>query len=359
MPGKYNRKMHFRISLGLLALLLLVLFPYGWLAAEWPIFDRLFGLWFGSEVAHVLGHASLFVLLGTAVLGWCPRLSRQPVLYLLLMAGAGLGQETLQLISFKHRPPMMNEIFDLAVDLLAAGLVLMRRYDMRPRLLAKSHFLLILALLFASTVSMTLLLARYFYTGEFLFRFLAWNLFLGWLPFLLATVVIMFPGKHYVTFGGSLLWLLFFPNAPYIVTDILHLWPRAGVPLWYDMILILSFAMTGLCLGFSSLGLMQGEVARRWGAAAGWGFVGLILLLSGFGIYIGRFLRWNSWDVFSNPLQLGQDLRMNLTTPWLLLKSAIITLALTAVFIFTYVVFMTLPHFVSVRDRSPSRSIHR
>jgi uncharacterized membrane protein len=185
---------------------------------------------------------------------------------------------------------------------------------------------------------MLLLVIRTFYTGYLLFAFLVWNLILAWLPFLLATVVIMFHGKHYVTFFFSILWLLFFPNALYIVTDLLHLWPRGDVPLWYDMILLMSFALTGLCLGFASLAMMQTQAADRWGRGGGWLFVLAVLALSGFGVYIGRFLRWNSWDVFSNPLSLLIDLHVNLTTPLLLAKTAVVTLGLTAVFTFTYIV---------------------
>lgn len=217
----------------------------------------------------------------------------------------------------------------------------------------KPHWLLIFALIFASTVSMMLLIIRYFYTDQFLFRFLAWNLFLAWLPFLFVMVVIMFPGKHYVTLLFGALWLLFFPNAPYMTTDLLHLWPREDVPVWYDMILLLSFALTGLSLGLGSLSLMQAEVSARFGRYSSWLFVGGALLLSGFGIYIGRFLRWNSWDVLTNPFSLWQDLQLTITTPMLFLKTAVVTLALTAVFSFTYLVMIALAQISPGRQTIP------
>lgn len=209
--------------------------------------------------------------------------------------------------------------------------------------LNRPYILLFLALVFASTVSVTLLVVRAFYSGQLLYAFLVWNLILAWLPFLLATVVIMFPVKHYVTFFFGLLWLLFFPNAPYIVTDLLHLRPRGDVPLWYDMILLFSFALTGLCLAYASLSLMQTTVTARWGGRAGWLFVLAALALAGLGVYIGRFLRWNSWDVFSNPTSLLLDLHLTLTTPLLLARTAVVTLGLTAVFTFTYITFTVLP----------------
>lgn len=108
---------------GLVGLIAVALFPYGWLADNWPTFDRFTGFIFASEAAHVAGHVGLFVLLGTAVLVIFPRLLRQPVLYISIILSLGMVQEFLQLVSFKHRPVAVNDLFDLAVDLLAAGVV--------------------------------------------------------------------------------------------------------------------------------------------------------------------------------------------------------------------------------------------
>ncbi|MBX3058741.1 MAG: hypothetical protein KF770_19920 [Anaerolineae bacterium] len=115
---------------GLVGLVAAALFPYGWLAAHWPTFDRFTGFIFGSEAAHVAGHVGLFVLLGTAVLLIFPRWRQRrtlsgfgPFLYFGLMTVLGVTQEFLQIVSFKHRPIAPNDLFDLAVDLLAAGVV--------------------------------------------------------------------------------------------------------------------------------------------------------------------------------------------------------------------------------------------
>ena len=108
-------------------------------------------------------------------------------------------------------------------------------------------------------------------------------------------------------FAAASAWLLFFPNAPYILTDIIHLNSRSQRYYWADLILILLFALTGLVLGFLSLFLMQRIVARRFGWPTGWLFVCVVAVLSGFGIYAGRFLRWNSWDVVFSPLNLLAD----------------------------------------------------
>ena len=92
-----------------------------------------------------------------------------------------------------------------------------------------------------------------------------------------------------------------------------------------------------------SLHQRQRGVRERHGRLLGWLFSLGVLLLSGFGVYIGRFLRWNSWDVLTSPRLLVQDLLLHLSSPALLLKTATVTLALTAIFTFTYVIFVLLP----------------
>src|SRR6185436_9690308 len=116
------------------------------------------------------------------------------------------------------------------------------------------------------------------------------------------------PGNGWRLFAYAFAWLIFFPNAPYIFTDLTHLMSRHSGHFWVDLVLILLFAWTGFLLGFLSLYLMQSLVARRLGGAAGWVFIAVVAGLSGFGIYVGRFLRWNSWDVLLNPVGLFRDL---------------------------------------------------
>src|SRR5690349_7596169 len=166
----------------------------------------------------------------------------------------------------------------------------------------------VLALILASSVSVGLLLARVVWTGNIKYAFLVWNLVLAWLPLLLA----LFACDEYRhgargnwRFRGlALAWLLFFPNAPYIFTDVIHLTTRFYGHFWVDLVLILLCALTGLVLGFLSLFLMHRVVARMVGRAASWLFIAAVAALSGFGIYLGRFLRFNSWDVVYKPLAL-------------------------------------------------------
>jgi uncharacterized membrane protein len=139
------------------------------------------------------------------------------------------------------------------------------------------------------------------------FVFLAWNLFLAAIPLGFAVLLSKIERWRLATpfISG---WLLFFPNAPYVLTDLLHLHPRSGIPVWYDLLMLLSFALVSLWMGFQSLQLVQVWIARKSSLLMAWSFVGICLMLSGFGIYLGRFLRWNSWDIVSNPGSLLGDI---------------------------------------------------
>jgi len=165
-----------------------------------------------------------------------------------------------------------------------------------------------LALTFASAASVALVVARVVWTGRFSYSFLVWNLFLAWLPMVFALLASenyhSRSGRDWRFLGLAGAWLLFFPNAPYIFTDLIHLTTRFYGPFWVDLTLILLCALTGLVLGFVSLYLMQSVVERILGRPASWVFTAAVAALSGFGIYLGRFMRFNSWDVLFKPRQV-------------------------------------------------------
>ena len=178
----------------------------------------------------------------------------------------------------------------------------------------------ILALLLASALCVSMVAARMFYTRQFAFVWIIWNLFLAWIPLLTAMPLytLRARGRRHPLIESILvvIWFLFFPNAPYIVTDFVHLRERPPVPFWFDMITILAFALTGLFLGYLSLYLMQELVRSRAGRWASWCFVFVMIGLGTFGIYLGRFVRWNSWDVLLSPVgTLSETARMILPVP--------------------------------------------
>lgn len=179
--------------------------------------------------------------------------------------------------------------------------------------------------------------------GTTTFLFLIWNLFLAWIPYWLSLAVAPFyeRSQSLLLTGGLLfIWLLFLPNAPYILTDLLHLRMRAPIPFWYDLMLLFSFAWTGLLLGIISLYEIHLFIAKQWSRWAGWLVVTISIFLSGLGVYIGRFLRWNSWDIIAQPFELIYDLWSILIEPQSFNGSGSIVL-FAAFFLLSYLTFFS------------------
>ena len=152
--------------------------------------------------------------------------------------------------------------------------------------------------------SVSLVLYRMFWGVDWDGIGLLWNLFLAALPLLWSSAFVRAVArKNWV--GASLsfaLWLLFLPNAPYLLTDLIHLAPKPPVPQWYILAMLLSCAATGTLIGYISLMDVHAAIERRFGLTVGWSLALGSLMLCGFGIYLGRFLRWNSWDALTRPL---------------------------------------------------------
>jgi uncharacterized membrane protein len=141
------------------------------------------------------------------------------------------------------------------------------------------------------------------------FLFLNWNLFLAIIPWVVSVYMINRDTKQKSVFiMMCILWLLFFPNCPYILTDLFHLKVRDNVPLWYDLLLLLMFAWTALVYGLSSLNNMilvaHNIVHKRWIKP----MIVLFFFIAAFGVYLGRYMRWNSWDIITNPWLLFKDI---------------------------------------------------
>jgi len=202
----------------------------------------------------------------------------------------------------------------------------------------------IIGLLVAATVvCVGLIAARMWYSHTANYWFLLWNLVLAWVPFVFAAIAFrLASGAKAVTYVlivlAALVWLAFFPNAPYILTDFLHLGSMGDVvPGWYDVLMLYWFAWTGLMLGIVSLYLMQDLVTRAAGMIAGWTFVVLAAALGSFGIYLGRFLRWNSWDIVRRPGGLADELLGRVTDRASQPRLLGFTLLFALLFLFIYV----------------------
>lgn len=172
-----------------------------------------------------------------------------------------------------------------------------------------------LLLLLFSSYCLTLVVFRGYFTSSYFYLFLIWNLTLAYIPFCITSIIkrVNLKGLGFVLV--FMIWLLFLPNASYIITDIFHLKKQTNMPVWFDLLLILSFALNGLLLFFLSVYDMHKHLLTIISSKLTWFITISTLLLSGFGIYLGRFLRWNSWDIISNPKLLLLDVVDRIVNP--------------------------------------------
>jgi len=171
--------------------------------------------------------------------------------------------------------------------------------------------------LLSSGLSVAIFAGRVRLSGEYTYGFMIWNLILAWVPYV-CSLWATFVERRYPWWGlliPGFAWLVFLPNAPYMVTDFLHLSHRPPIPVWFDSVMLTSFAWTGCFLAVISLRAMQSIVEARVGRALGWLFALGALFLSGLGIYLGRALNWNSWDIILNPHGVLTDVLAPLLNP--------------------------------------------
>jgi uncharacterized membrane protein len=206
------------------------------------------------------------------------------------------------------------------------------------------------ALILASVTSTTLVAARVVHTRRLGFLFLVYNLVLAWIPLGLSVVLHALdhvrprPTARVASVLCLAAWLAFFPNAPYLMTDLLHLKVQGNRLLWLDLIALQAFAWTGLALGFVSLDIVQRLVARRVGRVWSWLFAAAVMGLSAFGIYLGRFRRWNSWDVARDPLGLFSDVAQMVLHPFAHAHVVAFSAVLAAFLLTAYLVVQSLTH---------------
>jgi uncharacterized membrane protein len=204
------------------------------------------------------------------------------------------------------------------------------------------------ALVGLSLLVVVMVAVRVAETGSLAYANLVWNLFLAWIP--LGFALIVYDGARRGVRGLWLLalggmWLLFFPNAPYLMTDLKYLREFDGAPFWYDALMAGSAAVAGLALGFLSLFLIHSVAQRRFGAVWAWVGVWAMLLLSSVGVFLGRFQRFNSWDVFTDPKPILADLAKGLSDPLNYPKVLALTIVFSGFLVGSYAVFYALARF--------------
>lgn len=178
---------------------------------------------------------------------------------------------------------------------------------------------LIHALVVSNLVSVVLFVLRITVTQTFGYWFLFWNLFLAWLPVLFAWLLMralrtrVWPQPLPVFL--TLLWLGFLPNSFYLMSDLIHLHSTGDIGVLYDAVFMLSFIWNGLVAGFLSMYWVHREIVRRHTVLVGAAIMAGVVLLTSFAIYLGRSLRWNTWDVLVNPAGILFDVSERVINP--------------------------------------------
>lgn len=175
------------------------------------------------------------------------------------------------------------------------------------------HIILFISLSF----SISLVVLRVLTTRQPRYVFLVWNLFLAVIPYIIAFFAYHFKERlsAVILYPVLFLWLIFLPNAPYILTDLVHLHPNKSFLFWYDLVLLLSCGWNGLVLGLISVAYIQEIIQIKWNAPVAWFVSFCCMFLSSFGIYLGRILRWNSWDALTNASGVAADITERFTNP--------------------------------------------
>lgn len=206
--------------------------------------------------------------------------------------------------------------------------------------------------LFACLWCCIILNLRIHLAGHNYYAFMLWNLFLAAIPLGLSLGLRQI-NRLVLAVPVLAVWLLFFPNAPYVLTDLMHLNEHnAHVPKWLDLLMLLSFAFVALWFGFQSLHIVQHWFVRKFSHATAWCVTLGSLGLSGFGVYLGRFDRWNSWDLVHRPVSLLSRITAYILHPMAHTRTWGFTLGFGTLLIFAYLFW-----FSSVPTASDSRKL--
>lgn len=193
-----------------------------------------------------------------------------------------------------------------------------------------------------------MILMRYVISGERRFIFLVWNLFLAWIPYIVSKQFAIMHRKHWwEQVAICFVWFIFLPNALYMVTDLIHLDARSTVPKWYDAVLLFTAAVVSLIMAFISLLRAEVVLLYRFNSRVVNGIMLVVLFFGSFGVYLGRFLRWNSWDVFNNPASLLFSVTERFLFPFRYLHTWGITILFTVLFYLLYQAIKKMPGYIS------------
>lgn len=205
----------------------------------------------------------------------------------------------------------------------------------------------VMTLCISSLVSVLLLVSRMIVAGNTRFWFMLWNLFLAWLPLLFSLGFRANTHRERRVLTGKnvlliVLWLGFLPNSFYLMSDLIHLQSSGETSILYDIAMMLSFIFNGLVLGYMSIYIVHKQFMRYFRERTVNFMLGMVFLSCGFAIYLGRYLRWNTWDILVNPAGILFDLSERVINPVLHFQTYLVTLVFAGLLAAHYAVIFQI-----------------
>ena len=183
---------------------------------------------------------------------------------------------------------------------------------------------------------------RILYSEKLYYLFLIWNTVLATIPYIISEFTAKGTFNKYQNTVLACACILFLPNALYLISDFEHLAERPPVPYFYDILLMFYASLLGLLLNILALRNLHTVALRYFPPKVSNGLIAFIILLSGFGVYLGRYLRWNSWDLLTNPRALLYDCAHRILQPHIYYYTWAVSLGYAFVLGFGYLVFKQL-----------------
>lgn len=209
------------------------------------------------------------------------------------------------------------------------------------------------ALVISNTVSVVLFILRMFGAKTDRYWFLFWNLLLAWVPVVLVWLLTKELRhrlwKEPLPVMLTILWLGFLPNSFYLITDLVHLQNTGEVGLLYDSLIFMSIILNGLIAGMLSIYWVHTEIIKRRSRELAQILIGIIILAISFAIYLGRQLRWNTWDLLANPAGIIFDLSDHIINPLDHAQGFVITIAFFALLSSLYYVVWSFGKVIQAR----------
>ncbi|HFS67260.1 MAG TPA: DUF1361 domain-containing protein [Flavobacteriia bacterium] len=188
------------------------------------------------------------------------------------------------------------------------------------------------AFFFLHLYAFILLAFRIYHTNSLFYGFMLWNLFLAYLPFYISNLIT----SKKLLWILFIIWLLFLPNSSYLITDLFHLNKGLKSPVWYDLLLLFTFSIIGIGYYFMSLIKIYHVIKNHYNIYIANSIIYCSIVLSCFGMYLGRYLRWNSWELFLQPKILLIDVITRITKPFEHPKTWGFTLGYSLLFIILF-----------------------